>query len=84
MPKKNSLPTWAHTDLDTLITLLSDSAEKMREVRNTRALPKAALETLEGAFDDIRLAHRYALAMREHQEDIVEVGQDGTEETPGE
>ena len=72
------MPTWAHTDLDTAITLLSDVVAKLRNLRSSPNLPTAERDALEDAIDDARVALIFARKMRERQEDIVE----GTSDEP--
>lgn len=83
MPKQNSLPTRAHVDLDKLITLIADGVDKIKLVRSSQDLPKTERQLLEDAFDDIRLAQRFARHMREQQEDIVEGTSDEQATTTG-
>lgn len=73
MPKQNALPTWAHGDLDTLITILKDGIDKLRATRDSDDLTRSTRHDLDRAFDDFRLAHAFAKKMRERQEDIVEL-----------
>ena len=72
MPKQNSLPTWAHADLDTGLTILIDAETKAKALSRSRNLPNTERDDMLDLYDDLRLAVRYFRQMREQQEDITD------------